>query len=95
MDNSTISLQELLDCISKLRDDVNALTVAFSYLVFSIPKEQMQPTLASLQLESLNPKWSQQQQNSFKWLAVAYFHERRSLNNFHRDRVITFEQIAE
>ena len=49
MDNSTISLQELLDCISKLRDDVNALTVAFSYLAFSIPKEQMQPTLASLQ----------------------------------------------
>ncbi|EAY6390269.1 hypothetical protein VZ28_19020 [Salmonella enterica] len=27
--------------------------------------------------------------------SVAYFHERRSLNNFHRDRVITFEQIAE
>ncbi len=26
---------------------------------------------------------------------LAYFHERRSLNNFHRDRVITFEQIAE
>ncbi|HFV0507928.1 TPA: MbeB family mobilization protein [Escherichia coli] len=26
---------------------------------------------------------------------TAYFHERRSLNNFHRDRVITFEQIAE
>ncbi|MEW0483431.1 hypothetical protein AB0V80_26170, partial [Escherichia coli] len=29
-----------------------------------------------------------------EWLN-AYFHERRSLNNFHRDRVITFEQIAE
>ncbi|MEL9895464.1 hypothetical protein J4W61_09955 [Escherichia coli] len=28
-------------------------------------------------------------------LVFAYFHERRSLNNFHRDRVITFEQIAE
>ncbi|WP_251002592.1 autotransporter domain-containing protein, partial [Escherichia coli] len=27
--------------------------------------------------------------------SIAYFHERRSLNNFHRDRVITFEQIAE
>ncbi len=27
--------------------------------------------------------------------SFAYFHERRSLNNFHRDRVITFEQIAE
>lgn len=28
-------------------------------------------------------------------IMYAYFHERRSLNNFHRDRVITFEQIAE
>ncbi len=56
MDNNTISLQELLDCISRLRDDVNALTVAFSYLAFSIPKEQMKPTLASLLLESRNPK---------------------------------------
>ncbi len=28
-------------------------------------------------------------------VTAAYFHERRSLNNFHRDRVITFEQIAE
>ena len=28
-------------------------------------------------------------------MMLAYFHERRSLNNFHRDRVITFEQIAE
>ncbi len=28
-------------------------------------------------------------------IPLAYFHERRSLNNFHRDRVITFEQIAE
>lgn len=32
---------------------------------------------------------------SFGEVCVAYFHERRSLNNFHRDRVITFEQIAE
>ncbi len=32
---------------------------------------------------------------SARRLAGAYFHERRSLNNFHRDRVITFEQIAE
>ncbi len=36
MDNSTISLQELLDCISRLRDDVNALTVAFSHLALSM-----------------------------------------------------------
>ncbi|EDS0383834.1 helix-turn-helix domain-containing protein [Salmonella enterica subsp. enterica serovar Typhimurium var. 5-] len=32
---------------------------------------------------------------SRKYAWLAYFHERRSLNNFHRDRVITFEQIAE
>ncbi|MGE1784020.1 phage tail protein [Escherichia coli] len=33
---------------------------------------------------------------SFNYIVrAAYFHERRSLNNFHRDRVITFEQIAE
>ncbi|MCL8379700.1 hypothetical protein M9Y22_18905 [Escherichia coli] len=70
MDNNTISLQELLDCISRLRDDVNALTVALSYLALSIPREQMQPTLASLLLESRNPKWSQEQQNSFKWLVA-------------------------
>ena len=30
-----------------------------------------------------------------QFAVTAYFHERRSLNNFHRDRVITFEQIAE
>ncbi|UMV37467.1 hypothetical protein [Shigella flexneri] len=70
MDNNTISLQELLDCISRLRDDVNALTVAFSHLALSIPREQMLPTLASIHFESSNPKWSQEQQNSFKWLAA-------------------------
>ncbi len=58
MDNNTISLQELLDSISRLREDVNTLTVAFSYLAFSIPREQMQSTLASIQFESCNPKWS-------------------------------------
>ena len=31
----------------------------------------------------------------YAYIPTAYFHERRSLNNFHRDRVITFEQIAE
>ncbi len=56
MDNNTISLQELLDSISRLREDVNTLTVAFSYLAFSIPREQMQSTLASIQFESCNPK---------------------------------------
>ncbi|EEQ5751913.1 hypothetical protein ACIU6G_004831 [Escherichia coli] len=70
MDNNAISLQELLDYISRLRDDVNALTVAFSYLAFSIPREHMQSTLASIEFESRNPRWSREQQNSFKWLAA-------------------------
>ena len=70
MANSTISLQELLYCSSRLRDDVNAPTVAFSHLALSIPREQMLPTLASIHFESRNPKWSQEQQNSFKWLAA-------------------------
>lgn len=55
MDNNTISLQELLDSISRLREDVNTLTVAFSYLAFSIPREQMQSTLASISLNHAIP----------------------------------------
>ncbi|OJO62606.1 hypothetical protein BK325_21810 [Escherichia coli] len=43
--------------------------------------------LASMEQISLVKSWLRE--------AGAYFHERRSLNNFHRDRVITFEQIAE
>lgn len=39
MDNRTITLQELLEYMSMLRDDMNALTVAFSYLASSLPKE--------------------------------------------------------
>lgn len=38
---------------------------------------------------------SWKQRDGWDSVAPAYFHERRSLNNFHRDRVITFEQIAE
>ncbi|EGW68998.1 hypothetical protein ECSTECC16502_2565 [Escherichia coli STEC_C165-02] len=30
----------------------------------------MQSTLASIEFESRNPKWSREQQNSFKWLAA-------------------------
>ncbi|EFN6799956.1 hypothetical protein EO020_27415, partial [Escherichia coli] len=37
-------------------------------------------------------KQTQQKVKSAQSLMAAYFHERRSLNNFHRDRVITFEQ---
>ncbi len=70
MDNNTASLQELLDRISRLQEDVNTLTVAFSYLAFSIPREKMQATLASLLFESRSPKWSREQQNSFRWLVA-------------------------
>lgn len=40
--------------------------------------------------------FAERRKDSFgPYVRLAYFHERRSLNNFHRDRVITFEQIAE
>lgn len=70
MDNNTISVRELLNCISRLRDDVNTLNVAFSYLAFAIPREQMLPALASIHFESRSSKWSHEQQNSFRWLAA-------------------------
>ncbi|HCL7473109.1 TPA: hypothetical protein N2X59_004394 [Escherichia coli] len=49
-------------------------------LISLYPEDQQEAVARTLTLES-EP--------------LAYFHERRSLNNFHRDRVITFEQIAE
>ncbi|EEW6227465.1 hypothetical protein D7V50_24545, partial [Escherichia coli] len=39
------------------------------YLAFSLSREQMLPTLASIHFESLNVKWSPEQQKSFKFLA--------------------------
>ncbi|QLY69348.1 hypothetical protein HV241_10020 [Citrobacter freundii] len=69
MEEKTMSVGALLEEISKLREDVNTLTVAFSYLAFAIPESQMKLTLTSLQYESTNPRWSSQQQNSFKHLA--------------------------
>ncbi|MCV7818255.1 hypothetical protein ODR17_25110 [Escherichia coli] len=69
MDNRTITLQELLEYMSMLRDDMNALTVAFSYLASSLPKEQMIQILAFIHFESNNSRWSSEQQKSFKWLA--------------------------
>ncbi len=56
MDNRTITLQELLEYMSMLRDDMNALTVAFSYLASSLPKEQMIQILAFIHFESNNSR---------------------------------------
>lgn len=62
-----ISVGELIDHISRLQNDVNTLMIAFSYLAFSLSREL--PTLASIHFESLNVKWSPEQQKSFKFLA--------------------------
>lgn len=59
-----ISIGELIDHISRLQNDVNTLMIAFS-----LSREQMLPTLASIHFESLNVKWSPEQQKSFKFLA--------------------------
>ncbi|WP_230989310.1 hypothetical protein [Escherichia coli] len=68
-DEKNISIGELIDHISRLQNDVNTLMIAFSYLAFSLSREQMLPTLASIHFESLNVKWSPEQQKSFKFLA--------------------------
>nr|WP_111976353.1 hypothetical protein [Escherichia coli] len=59
-----MSIGELIDHISRLQNDVNTLMIAFS-----LSREQMLPTLASIHFESLNVKWSPEQQKSFKFLA--------------------------
>ncbi|MDI0737933.1 hypothetical protein NEP06_26575 [Escherichia coli] len=59
-----MSIGELIDHISRLQNDVNTLMIAFS-----LSREQMLPTLASIYFESLNVKWSPEQQKSFKFLA--------------------------
>ncbi|MEG0207249.1 MAG: hypothetical protein RR742_25170 [Citrobacter sp.] len=69
MEEKTMSVGALLEEISRLREDVNTLTVAFSYLAFAIPEAQMKLTLTGIQHESTNPRWSSQQQNSFKHLS--------------------------
>ncbi|EFA5456821.1 hypothetical protein KE977_004179 [Escherichia coli] len=69
MMKKNISIGELIDHISRLQNDVNTLMIAFSYLAFSLSREQMLPTLASIHFESLNVKWSPEQQKSFKFLA--------------------------
>lgn len=62
MDNRTITLQELLEYMSMLRDDMNALTVAFSYLASSLPKEQMIQILAFI-LNQIIPDGLQNSRN--------------------------------
>ncbi|HFN5165754.1 TPA: hypothetical protein ACHF8O_004009 [Escherichia coli] len=69
MMKKNISIGELIDHISRLQNDVNTLMIAFSYLAFSLSREQMLPTLASIHFESLNVKWPLEQQKSFKFLA--------------------------
>lgn len=63
MDNRTITLQELLEYMSMLRDDMNALTVAFSYLASSLPKEQMIQILHSFILNQIIPDGLQNSRN--------------------------------
>lgn len=69
MMKKNISIGELIDHISRLQNDVNTLMIAFSYLAFSLSREQMLPTLASIHFESRNVKWSPEQQKSFEFLA--------------------------
>ncbi|MEC5321596.1 hypothetical protein VSX61_22170 [Brenneria populi subsp. brevivirga] len=53
IENPTI--EQLLDVVSNLRIEVNALNVAFSYLAFSFQNEKLKPTIEALRFESTNP----------------------------------------
>ncbi|WP_154899091.1 hypothetical protein [Serratia ficaria] len=64
-----IPIQELLDVISDLRREVNVLNVAFSYLPFSFPDDQLRTTTESLRMESKNPARDAEQQAAFIRLA--------------------------
>ncbi len=63
-----IPIQELLDIISELRREVNVLNIAFSYLPFSFPDDQLRETIESLRFESTNPNRDAEQQNAFQRL---------------------------
>lgn len=59
------------------------------------PRNDLKPLL-SVAKKSRKYAWLKEFDSmALQQAVIAYFHERRSLNNFHRDRVITFEQIAE
>lgn len=75
-----IPIQELLDVISDLRREVNVLNVAFSYLPFSFPDDQLRATIESLRFESTNPGRDAEQQAAFKRLLEQL--ESRSKNAF-------------
>ncbi len=69
MMKKNISIGELIDHISRLQNDVQTQRSHFHISHFRYPEEQMLPTLASIHFESLNVKWSPEQQKSFKFLA--------------------------
>ncbi|MBU5384720.1 hypothetical protein [Citrobacter cronae] len=69
MKEKTMKENELPNEMNSLREDVYALTVAFSYLAYALPEENMRMILTRLRYESVNSMLSSQQQNSFKRLA--------------------------
>ncbi|MGT7754531.1 GTPase family protein, partial [Escherichia coli] len=81
------------------------LDTLVSALMTALPDHAASPLMTRLQDELRTESVRSQAREQFTGAVdrifdtaesvCAYFHERRSLNNFHRDRVITFEQIAE
>ncbi len=69
------------------------MRTAITYLRFSSAIQGAEGADSTRRQNDLFKQWLKK--NSDAQVVAAYFHERRSLNNFHRDRVITFEQIAE
>lgn len=66
MENKTTSIEELFSVITQLREQINVLNTAFSYLPFSLDNETLRPTIQALRFESQNPKRTPTQQEAFR-----------------------------
>ncbi|WP_338658683.1 hypothetical protein [Yersinia intermedia] len=65
-----ISMSDMVKVINKLRNEVNVLNIAFSYLPFSMPNEELRNTIEALRYESNNKNRAAEQREAFEMLVT-------------------------
>jgi|GEM_PF-2008969 hypothetical protein len=65
----SVSIHDMLDAINRLSLEVGILRVAFEYLAFAIPEENLANTIAALKYEAENESREQRLREQFKRLA--------------------------
>lgn len=65
----TVSIHDMLDAINRLSLEVGILRVAFEYLAFAIPEENLANTIAALKYEAENETREERLREQFKRLA--------------------------